>query len=380
MKMLAGFALAVLLALMPEALAAENTASRLEEIQQERIRLQAVREKLESQLGALGKELQQLDKELVVARRASNKANRNVAEAKSGLSELNAQKGKLEQRVKDLRERMQAQVASAYQSAGSDTLLALIVQGTPVYDMPHRRYLLASIMQAQERDRKAYLENLAELLEVVAKAEAKLDELKKLQKVQQAEKQVLQKRVNAKKELWRKIKRDESLRKQRDDALAKQEKALVDLLKGLGAGLADTDFSVVRQSLRQRKGKISWPLDGKIVASYRSQIAPGRPRLAGVQLAPRRDDARQVTAIGPGRVRFADWFGGYGLMMIVDHGDGMMSVYAHNNALFKQLGDWVEDREILAEAGSTGWVERVRLYFELRDAGKTVDPKKWCRR
>ncbi len=89
---------------------------------------------------------------------------------------------------------------------------------------------------------------------------------------------------------------------------------------------------------------------------------------------------RQVKAIGSGQVRYSDWFGGYGLMMIVDHGDGLISVYAHNDALYLQMGEWVEEGEALAEAGSTGWIEDVRLYFEVRDKGKPVNPADWCRK
>jgi len=380
MRSLLVYALLGLLAATAPAAANEESSARLEEIKQERIRLQAIRERLEEQLGALGKELHGLDKKLVAASRASKKADANVAAAKSRLAELNSEQRRLEQQVDILRQRMRSQVATAYQNAGSNSLLALITHGTPVTEMPHRRYLLASIMQAQERDRKAYLDSLEELVDVLAEAQAKLAELQILQQAQQEKKKELQRRVDAKKAMWRKIKRDASLRKQRDAALAKQEKALVDLLNGLGAGLAASDLTAERKTLRQRKGKIRWPLNGKVVASYRSRVAPGRPRLAGVQLAPRRHDATKVTAVGAGRVRFADWFGGYGLMMIVDHGDGMMSVYAHNDALFKQVGDWVADREVLADAGRTGWVESVRLYFELRDKGRTVNPKQWCRR
>jgi septal ring factor EnvC (AmiA/AmiB activator) len=79
-------------------------------------------------------------------------------------------------------------------------------------------------------------------------------------------------------------------------------------------------------------------------------------------------------------VRYSDWFGGYGLMMIVDHGDGLISIYAHNDALYLQMGEWVEEGEVLAEAGSTGWIEDVRLYFEVRDKGKPVNPADWCRK
>ena len=66
-------------------------------------------------------------------------------------------------------------------------------------------------------------------------------------------------------------------------------------------------------------------------------------------------------------------------MMIVEHGDGMMTIYAHNDALYKQVGDWVDANEILAEAGSTGWVDATQLYFELRDQGEPVNPKLWMK-
>jgi len=80
-----------------------------------------------------------------------------------------------------------------------------------------------------------------------------------------------------------------------------------------------------------------------------------------------------------GQVRYADWFGGFGLMMVVEYGHGVLAIYAHNDALHKQVGDWVEAGDVLTDAGSTGWVEKTRLYFEIRDHGKSVNPKKWCR-
>jgi len=84
------------------------------------------------------------------------------------------------------------------------------------------------------------------------------------------------------------------------------------------------------------------------------------PTLQGVQLKPR-SNTREVKAMASGQVRYADWFGGFGLMTIVDYGDGVLGVYAHNNALYKQLGDWVEENEMIAEAGSTGWINNVAV-------------------
>jgi len=181
-----------------------------------------------------------------------------------------------------------------------------------------------------------------------------------------------------KKTLWEKVRRDAKLKGERDAQLARQEKALKRLLKGMGSTLLKVDNADDWQSIRKLKGGLSWPINGRIVASFHSRPAPGRPRLTGVQLAPRQAGG-QVKAIAAGQVRYADWFGGYGLMLIVDHGDGLMTVYAHNDALYKRLGDWVARGDVLADPGSTGWVPDTRLYFEVRDAGKPVNPRHWCR-
>jgi len=178
------------------------------------------------------------------------------------------------------------------------------------------------------------------------------------------------------------VRQDARLKKQRDNQLARQEIALKKLLQGLGSTLVASEKSMNQDDwkpMRKQKGRLAWPLKGRVVANFHSRPAPGRPRLSGVQLAPRKRGG-QVKAIAAGQVRYADWFGGYGLMMIVDHGDGLMTVYAHNDALYKQIGDWVAAGDALADAGSTGWVRDTRLYFEVRDAGKPVNPRKWCRK
>ena len=87
----------------------------------------------------------------------------------------------------------------------------------------------------------------------------------------------------------------------------------------------------------------------------------------------------EVRAVAPGRVAFSDWLKGYGLLTIVDHGDGWMSLYAFNDALLKDVGDWVRGGEPLATVGSSGGQGRPGLYFELRRNGQPQDPKPWLR-
>ncbi|HIO14639.1 MAG TPA: peptidase M23, partial [Chromatiales bacterium] len=86
-----------------------------------------------------------------------------------------------------------------------------------------------------------------------------------------------------------------------------------------------------------------------------------------------------VYAVAPGQVVFADWLRGFGLLLIVDHGQGYLSLYGHNQSLFKELGEWVEVNDTIASVGNSGGHRGIGLYFEIRHDGQPVDPGLWCR-
>jgi len=206
----------------------------------------------------------------------------------------------------------------------------------------------------------------------------RLTKLRYYKKVLQAK---ASKRLKAKQIMAKKLRQDVQLKKKRDKALAAQEKVLFNLLNGLQETLLSTDKIAKHVSIRKHKGRLHWPLKGKVVAKFGSRLSSQSAKLLGVQIAPSssKKAARQVKAMADGQVRYADWFGGFGLMMVIEYGHGIIGVYAHNDGLYKQVGDWVEAGDVVAEAGSTGWIEKIRLYFELRDKGKAVNPARWCR-
>jgi len=239
--------------------------------------------------------------------------------------------------------------------------------------------MLGQVMQSQESDRLAYQQSVKQLVKTEAELADQRDALTRLLAQKQQAENLVASRVEAKRRMANHVKRDVRLKVKRDAQLASEEVALKKLLEDLRGGLLVTDREPAAEHVRQQKGRLHWPLKGRIIARFGSHEAPSRPALNGVKIAPA-GKSRTVHAIAPGQVRYADWFGGYGLMMIVDHGDGVLSVYAHNDVLYKHLGDWVDAGDRLAEAGSTGWVSDVALYFEVRDAGKPVDPARWCRK
>ena len=124
-------------------------------------------------------------------------------------------------------------------------------------------------------------------------------------------------------------------------------------------------------------GGLSWPVAGSLVARYGGNLPDGR-RSEGVLIAAA--PGTTVKAVADGRVVFADWMNGYGLILIVDHGNGYMSLYAHNDALLRDAGDAVKRGDPLASVGNSGGQGKPGLYFELRRNGQPVDPGTWLQR
>ena len=139
-------------------------------------------------------------------------------------------------------------------------------------------------------------------------------------------------------------------------------------LNGIPADLGGTPFNKLA-------GKLPWPLQARISTGYNSR-REGSLRWQGVIL--NASPGTPVRAVHSGRVVFADWLRGYGLLTIVDHGSGYLTLYGYNQSLLRDVGEWVSAGDSLALAGSSGGNRTSGLYFEIRHRGKAVDPTRWC--
>ena len=149
--------------------------------------------------------------------------------------------------------------------------------------------------------------------------------------------------------------------------------ALEDLIGELRKALADLP-DPRRKPFADQKGKLAWPVGGQLLRDY------GQPRGGGMTwrgvlvAAPR---GAEVRAVYHGRVAYADWLPGMGMLVIVDHGDGYLSLYGHNEALYKSVGEWVAPGEVLAAAGDSGGGPQTALYFEIRKGTRPENPHRW---
>ena len=162
-------------------------------------------------------------------------------------------------------------------------------------------------------------------------------------------------------------------------ALMKDQEQLSVLLtqlreQQLSAPLEQTAEALPISSLQ---GKLRWPVKGRIEASFGTTKA-GNLKWDGMIIAA--PEGNEVYAIHRGRVAFADWLRGFGLLIIIDHGSGYMSLYGHNQSLFRETGEWVEAGERVALVGRSGGRSDSGIYFGIRIGGDPVNPKKWCQR
>jgi septal ring factor EnvC (AmiA/AmiB activator) len=162
-------------------------------------------------------------------------------------------------------------------------------------------------------------------------------------------------------------------------ALSKLEQdrgRLEQLLDKLRESLANLDAPRIAQPFAGMQGKLLLPVEGRISHRFGNQRNQGKLLWHGLFIDAA--EGESVYAVHYGRVVFSDWLRGFGLLMIISHGEGYMSLYGHNQALFRETGDWISAGEVIAAVGDSGGQNKTGLYFEIRIDGKPNNPQNWC--
>ncbi|WP_116367944.1 murein hydrolase activator EnvC family protein [Parahaliea mediterranea] len=357
---------------------------------------QSSEEDTRAKLKALQGEIKQLDRELSSARTRRDKLLAQLREAETALGELQqqvaatradiaeserelaalaAQQAALEARRIEQRERIAAELETAWKMGRQDQLKVLLNQEDPhtlARAMAYYRYFF----DARTAQIEAFRATLAELADVQDKMQAQRDELKARQQTLADEQAALQARKSTRQEAADALAADIS---SKGDALAqlkKDQKELETLLETIQQAVVDLALPDNTQPFNKARGKMPWPVAGKPSNRFGRARNDGKMTWQGVNI-PAAAGA-PVRAIHHGRVVYADWFRGSGLLLIIDHGDGYMSLYAHNQSLQREVGEWVQAGSAIGSVGDSGGLDRPALYFEIRHNGKPVDPARWC--
>lgn len=270
---------------------------------------------------------------------------------------------------------LELQVRSAYLTGRQEAIKILFNQSSPdevTRMMTYYRYF----HQARQREVSKLSRKLARLSSVQSNYNDQLQVLETLKEGQLEQAKSLES-LRAKRHVS--LKRlNQEVRGQSEDLtrLKSDEQRLVRLLDGIQKAMNIGPQPDSRGFFKSQR-RLRLPIRGIIRARFGGSRKLGDLRWKGLFLGSR--EGQEVKAVYHGRVVYADWLRGYGLLLIIDHGDGYMSLYGHNQSLFTNVGDWVETGTTVASSGSTGKPPHPGLYFEIRRNGRPQNPLKWCR-
>ncbi len=268
------------------------------------------------------------------------------------------------------------QLRTAYMSGTQERLKLLLNQQDPATLGRMMRYYgyLNGYRRENIQTVAARIRELAELRRRVAGEEAELERIAALRQTELAELDTAQDR--RRKLLAAVTQRIESEGRE-IERLAAQERDLKRLVAELASILSDYPITS-EDPFAAHKGRLTWPVAGSLLHDFGQPRAGGQLTWNGVVLAAPR--GREVRAVYHGRVAFSDWLAGLGLLVIVDHGDGYMSLYGYNETLVKNTGDWVAPGDVIATVGDSGGQQQAGLYFEIRQNTRPVNPRQWVTR
>lgn len=164
-----------------------------------------------------------------------------------------------------------------------------------------------------------------------------------------------------------------SLSRLQDEAAQLQN--LINSIQDIFDEAPEADVSL--KPFAKRRGKLAWPVKGRVRRLFGRHKPLSDLRWQGVVIEAK--NGTPVMAVSHGRIAFADWLRGFGNLIIIDHGNSYLSLYGHNESLFKSAGEWVDGGEVISSIGSSGGQKKPGLYFEIRKKGKPQNPTGWCK-
>jgi septal ring factor EnvC (AmiA/AmiB activator) len=351
---------------------ADDEAARLRDLQREIGAGERRVEEAKAQSEALERKLQRAETELAELQRRDERLGAQIEAAERRLRALAARRAALEAtRQRQLRE-LADDIAIAYRLGRSEPFKILLNLENPQTAQRMMRYY-GYLTAARARQLAEYRRAGVELAGLAAQADSENARLQANREDLAQERQRQAAARDKRRELLVALSAqlaDERLRVGKLRAEARRlERVLEDLAHSSAVGDAGP--------FAGRAGHLPWPVAGSLLHRYGESRA-STLRWSGWMIAAAEGDP--VRAVHAGTVVFADYLRGHGQLIIVDHGDGYLTLYAHNQLLLKGTGNRIDGGEIIARVGSSGGLNQSALYFEIRRGGKTLDPGRWLRK
>lgn len=328
------------------------------------------RSKMEKQLSAL-------ERKISASNTALRKTNIAITLNERELRDLAVEQKRLNKQLKRQFERLRAQIYSAYTKSEPPQLKLLLDQEDPT-QLSRMRTYYDYLHKARERRIQQARNILKNLKNVRATVQSKQTKLTALLSTQKKEKSALLANRKERSKVLKSVKADISRTGRELAQLKQNEKNIQTLIQSLSEMMAKMPSTLDNSAFAKLKGKLPIPVTGRRSNQFGAVRTGSDLRWKGWMIQTR--EGRVVKSVADGRVVFANTLRGFGLLTIIDHGGGYLSLYGHNQDLTHQVGDWVGQGEPIAHAGDSGGLEQPAVYFELRHNGKPINPALWCKK
>lgn len=321
------------------------------------------------------RELRQVEKRLSDSSKKLQLLNSKLAKANKKIKALKVEQVTLQQGITAQKSLLAEQLKSAYLMGKQQRVKMLLNQQQP--DRMSRVMLYYDYFNQARVDNVKVLEaDIQKLINVEDHLDAEKRQLASFISAKKVENETLVTSKKRRKNILATLSKEIKSSAQELFELKENEKRLTELLASIRQAINDIPVLAQKNKpFKSLKGKLSWPIKGSLRKRFGSARKSGR--YDGVLIGA--SEGTVIRSISHGRVVYADWLRGYGLLIIVDHGANYMSLYAFNEGLYKEVGDWVEVGEVIGTVGVSGGQQKAGLYFSIRKNGKPVNPIHWCR-
>ena len=321
-------------------------------------------------------QVREAELELATVQKSIRSNRAALARTNTELKALAQQQLDLEAERNQQQERIARELRNAWQTGQQGQFKVLLSQERPdtiARNLTYHRYLF----EARNDLLMEYRQTLSALAELEARQLSAVEKLEQEQaSLDQAEKRLATARANRQLAVAR-LSQDIESKGTQLKRMEENRAELERLLTTIEEAVSDLQVPEGYQAFAAARGKMSWPVLGRPSNSFGRPRNAGKMRWQGVNIpAPA---GATVSAIHQGRVVYADWFRGSGLLLIIDHGEGFMSLYAHNQALLREVGEWVSAGTPISTVGDSGGLNQPALYFEIRKDGKPTNPANWIK-
>jgi septal ring factor EnvC (AmiA/AmiB activator) len=356
--------------------AATNPDAKEAELKQVRDRIDSIRRSIHADAerrDTLAGQVKEAELKIQSARERLSDVRAQRIASENRLGDLKQEQVTTNKRIDAEREALAAELNVAYMNGHQEQLKLLLNQQDPAR-LGRMMAYYGYFGRARAERITAISEHLAHLELIAENIEQETQKLRELENEQARDVKTL---AGARDQRARTLAQVQSKIKNRNDELAKLQReaqALEKLVEELRRAIEEFP-ELAEQPFQRVKGKLPWPVKGSLLARFGQLRAGGPLKWQGVVIGA--DRGTQVRSPYYGRVVYADWLPGLGLLVVLDHGGGYMSLYGHNEQVYRRVGDRVSPGDALAAVGDAAGLGKPGLYFEIRKGREPLDPANW---